>query len=314
MTQANGVDMKRRLWRFYVLYTLAFAMFFYVCYWRYFLTYGKAMIWRVDGLEQQYIQFCYIGEWTRNLLKGKMMMWDPCIGYGADALTSLGSSYMDPFYLFGVFFAGKTAEMGFNLSCVLRLYCAGIACSVYLRHLKLKERNIFFGTILYTFSANMMTVFKQPSFLNPYTLFPLLMICVDHLWDNEKPLLYVAVLAYCLINSYYFTYMMAIMVIIYCASRFFLGDNPNKSFKGFVALFSRFLSWSVFGALLGIGFILSNLMVLSTMQRVSIERVVPLFVNIRVFREVIARMQQLPGDQAILVTALTMILLLTGKR
>lgn len=265
--------------KYYLWYTALFFLLFFLCFGIYFWRYGKSFIWQVDGMEQQYTTFLYIGEWLRDLFHGRFRMWDISIGYGSDALITFGTSYMDPFNWIAVFFTGPVTEYAFDFSIILRFYIAGLAFSHYCRYRKLDDLSTLVGACIYTFSAGMFIAFTQPSFLNPFTLFPWLMLGVEKIWNKEKPYFYTFIYAMCTINSYYFTYMMSIMVFVYCLSRFFLGKGHEKTVSGFFRMVGIFIFWSVLGFIAGIGFTVPNIINLMGTGRMKVERAISLFTS-----------------------------------
>ena len=75
-------------------FTIAFVVLFYFCYEYWFYKTNKTFIRFIDGLDQHYIMFVYIGSLLRDFFRGFFVhhelsfpLWNMGIGYGSDVLT-----------------------------------------------------------------------------------------------------------------------------------------------------------------------------------------------------------------------------------
>ena len=51
------------------IYTVCFAILFFVCYSWYFLKYGKTFFRTYDGIDQHYLSFMNLGIWLREIFQ-----------------------------------------------------------------------------------------------------------------------------------------------------------------------------------------------------------------------------------------------------
>ena len=267
--------------KYLLLYTLMFVLMFTACFGLYFYRYRKSLIWGVDGLEQQFTRFIYTGQWIHDALDGNIRLFDISLGYGSDTAAVFGCTVLDPFNWFAAIFPKEVSEIVFEGVTVLRMYCAGLAFSHYCSYTKRQRGSTLFGAMIYTFSAGLFIAFKQPDMVNVFILFPLLMTGVQRIWNRESPLRYIAVYSACMIYSYYFTYNMSIMILIYCIVRFIMDDTVRKDRKTFFRMFFAFLISSAAGFVIGMGFQLPSIMNMMSQNRLHISRSVPLIYSFR---------------------------------
>ncbi|MBR2812482.1 MAG: YfhO family protein, partial [Solobacterium sp.] len=133
--------------KYYLCYSVFFILFWAVCYGLYFVRYHKALIWSLDGLEQQYVNFVYTGQWVRNLFTGRFEVWDPSIGYGSDVFIVLGNTLLDPFNWLGAVVPAHLSEYAFDVFVVVKMYCAGLAFSAFCRYMKQDGYPALAGTL-----------------------------------------------------------------------------------------------------------------------------------------------------------------------
>ncbi len=216
-----------------VQYTI---VFFITCLLVYSLQiyYGKSFIFADegltgDGLVQHYNSLAYYGNWLRSLLKNVFMEhlfsipeYDLSIGLGGDIITTLNYYVLgDPLNLFSVFVPAAYTEFLYHVLIVFRLYLAGIAFYLYCGYHAYEKERILPGTVIYVFSFYSIGIsIMHPFFLNPLIYFPLILLGIDKILKERKPLLFVLSCALAAISNFYFFYMMTILAVIYCVIRY----------------------------------------------------------------------------------------------
>lgn len=242
---------------------------------------GKSYIWSIDGMSQQYTSFAYGGKIIREACKNLLShgtftlpQWDMSIGYGSDIPTFLAGIRFDPFFWLFVFVPVRFTELAFAGMICFKMYFAGISFMAFCLKRKHNAYCTIMGSMMYAFSGTILIGLKQESFLNVFYIFPLIMIGVDRLWKEKKWGVYVFALTWSIINSYYFTYMIAIMIVFHACIRFMLHEDHRV--KNFFELFTRFLKYSILSGLIGVGLILPDLKAITSQDRVSIKRTIPL--------------------------------------
>ena len=279
--------------KYYLLYSFIFLLMYYVCFQYIFNKYEQTAIWQVDALEQQYTTFVYIGKWFRSIVKTLISehkliipMWDPSIGYGSDVFTTIGNAFFDPFQWLSALCPAKYSEYFFQIITIIKLYLSGLTFSLYVFHKKEYDNKFFIlvGTLIYTFSGALYIFIKQPNFLNIMYLFPLLMIGVDKIWKGDKPYFYIVMFSINIINSYYFTFMMSIMIFFYCLIKYFADNDYPKSFKTFLTVIIKYLIVSIIGFGIGLGIIYPNIVKLLSLTRLSVDHYLPFIYDFNYIR------------------------------
>ena len=283
MEQSINKNSFKSLIRQYTLWFCVFAFFTVIIF---FLIDKKSMYTLTDGVSQQFAYFVYAGKWIRTLFGNifvrhvlELPMWDMSIGTGNDSLivfSSVANPLADPMYWISVFIPHRIAEYVFDGIIIFKLYVAGLAFACLCHCRKLPVRSTVVAAMVYTFSTVMYTGFTQASFINIFYIFPLLMIGIDRMWTGKGFKLYVTALAFCLINSYYFTYMAGILVASYCVIRF-LFEKQNRNFKFLCKILIKFAAFTALGLGIGIGFQLPAIMNLSGLDRLGAKWDVVIF-------------------------------------
>lgn len=255
-------------------YTIWFIVYFAVCILSFCILNRKSFFTFSDGLYQQYIYFLYTGKWYRRLFSNifvdhlwEIPMWDMNIGMGADPIVTF--SVYNPFDLAALISAITPLNIGeyvFDIIILTRHYLAG---AFFLLFAYYKLRNInsaVIGSLVYAFSAVVFVGYGQAGFQVIFMQFPLLMLGVDRLWEKRGHRFYTLVLIWCAANSFYFTYMMGILIIAYCVLRFFV---ERRKFSELVSLLVRFVIWTAIGLSAGAVFFFSYIYNLSGIDRLS---------------------------------------------
>lgn len=268
---------------FYIFYTLFFLALFYICDASWFFLSKKSFIWSVDGMEIQYPFGVYVGQWIRKMVRAvltghlsKIPMWDMSIGYGSDVLVSCGN-FFDPFNSLFAVFPLEKSELVYDIILVMKYYLSGLAFSWFSFEKKNDNSSTLIGALSYVFCPFMLIGFKQMSFITIMYLFPILMIGANRVWEKKKPYLFIFILALSCMTSYYFTWMMGIMIVIWAAVKYITTcilygeDQCWRGIRGFLSLFFRYAVYSVIGLTMGMGFILPVIKNLSDMERLNLK-------------------------------------------
>lgn len=232
-----------------------------------------------DGLTQFYVLFIYTGRYIREIFGNifvrhvfEIPMWDMSIGFGSDAVVINGwpNDPFDPLYLISALIPASLSEAAFNIVLILKMYLAGVFYILWARNKGHIGSGVVAGALVYVFSGAAMVFVREPSFLNMYSFFPLLLLGADRLWKEGRYKLYTLTVAYCTLVSYYFTYKMGMLLIGYCVIRFFCEEG--RSVKKLMKLLTRFVPFTVAGILIGIGPAIPSIYNLSGLNRLASDR------------------------------------------
>ena len=255
-------------------YTVCFVLFCSFCLLSYFVIGRKNMFDETDGIHQQYTYYLYVGIWIRRLFENffvkhifELPMWDMTLGMGSDSLIAL-NPLNDPIYWLSALVPKSMAEYAFSATMVIKLFLSGLAYSYFAFCKKNSIDGIVAGAMVYVLSAVILISMVQCTFINAFYFFPLLMVGVDRIWNKRGSILYVVILAACVMYSYYFTYMMGLMVVFYCIVRFCF-DKDKRSISAFVRLLASFVLFSVIGIGIGLGAQLPAIINLSRLDRLG---------------------------------------------
>lgn len=257
-------------------YSIWYILFFSVWVGVFFLAQHRSFFTNSDGIYEQYVYFLYVGKWIRQLLKNifirhifELPMWDMSIGMGGDSfvtLSGVANLLADPFCWISAIVPLSVAEYVFDLCIILKLYLAGLAFTFFASEYDADDHGAVAGALVYTFSSTTYVGFGQPNFQWLFILFPLLLIGVNRLWKNTGHRLYVLVLAGSVLYSYYYTYMMGLMIVVYCLIRFFA---ERKKIIELPKLLLRFVLCSLMGIGIGIGPLIPAIINLSQIDRLN---------------------------------------------
>lgn len=234
---------------------------------------GKSMLWSIDGLWQQYVWFVYTGQWLRDFVASGFnpLMWDMNSGFGVDVVQSLAGTMVNPMFAVSVLVPERFAEFVFEAVIVLTLYAAGLAFSLWCIKRGEDRRFVLVGALTYTFAGNALLMFSQPSFLIMLVAFPLVLWSADRVFERRSPVPYILILAWCFACSFYDSYMVAILLVLYCLTVFFGRLERGRPRTGRMG---RLLRWvAVFLGLTVVAFLLSCMLLLpQVVALVGMER------------------------------------------
>ena len=268
--------------KIYIFYSILFLLLYFYTVWYYELKYDKMLLWNVDGVDAEYTVFVYIGQWIRSIVGGvisgrglSIPMWDMSIGYGSDIITTFQGSLLDPFNWISAFVPSRYSESAFSLMIFLKRYFVGISFIWFGKYMKRKRYEILAGGLSYAFSVSVLIGIAQVYLIDAFYIFPLLMIGVEKLWDSKRAIpLYSFILAFSIIDSYYYTFMMGIFVGLFLVMKIII---HRKGIKDICILIARFFFGTLLGMLSGFGIQLGGIINLFSTDRMSIKHTISAF-------------------------------------
>ncbi|MDR3112435.1 MAG: YfhO family protein [Elusimicrobiota bacterium] len=216
----------------FFIYTFMFVLTFSLVFARLIFSDKTFIYANLDAVYQHYASLVYYGKYLRstlaNFISGNfsVALYDFCIGYGADILTSLHYYVIgDPLSIFSFFVPAKYCEKLYSFLIFLKLYLAGLAFSLYCFKTqtltKCRPFSVLIGAIIYVFSAYSLIFIAVPLFLNPLIYFPLLLIGVEKIFNSEKSSFFIFIVFISLISNFYFFYILSFMTLIYVFMRLY---------------------------------------------------------------------------------------------
>lgn len=204
----------------FLYYSLFFACLIFVLLIIFFLN-DKSFVWinkSNDGLDQHLVNLHLL---KRTLLDffttGSLNTFFWQIGYGMDMFSNFA------YYVFGdflsylvVFVPDDLIDSFYNFLVIARLYLIGISFIIYCNHRKLNSFSSLIGAIIYTFSNfALFSVARHPYFTNALIIFPIVLMYTEKIIKEDKKIAFTIAVALLFITSFYFGYMIAIVVMIY---------------------------------------------------------------------------------------------------
>ncbi len=242
--------------RYYLVYTVAFLGIAAVSYALY-LVGGVSFAWKTDGATQHLPALVYLYDWAHALIASvasgspQVPTWDISLGFGSDVLALLAYyGFADPFNWLVLLFPRDSLGLAYTVVALLRLYCAGLAFSAFVRHFRCQGWSSMVATLIYVFSGfALFFILRHPFFITPLVFLPLACLGAEFLFARRSPLVYVAALAWLFAANYYFSFMVSIFVFGYVVCRYVMVVGSWKPALLFGHI-GRFLGWSLLAACL----------------------------------------------------------------
>lgn len=269
-----------------------FALLFCACFgvlaWS-LLSQGAGLVWRDDGMLQQYPYFVLEGRWLRSLLTGGGVgEWSALIGYGGDEYLALaGNTLGNPINLLSVFATDQTAEAWLSATVPVTLFLSG---AMLLRYCHYKG---FCGTwsvtsaLFYAFGAYSIVLFTQIYLLYPLVVAPVVLFGADRLFDARSPLVLVVGLSLACLESVNLGLMTCLALMVYCLVRY-LNLTERKSVRGFLTWVGRFLACVAIALLVAGVTMLPVAASIASQGRLAIERPLDLLYAVRYYLNLVA--------------------------
>lgn len=243
----------------------------------YFYLDGKLFVGIGDGTVQDYSAFLYWSRYLKSIVATLINehrliipLWDSSIGFGEDIIMTL-QYYVagDPTNLLAIFAPEGKSEICYCLLILFKLYLAGLFFSIFsLRHNNSRLGTLC-GSFIYIFSGFvLLKALFHLMFLVPVLYFPLVLIGIDNLLNDEKkkPGLFIAAVALAAYSNFYFLYMIAIMSVMYFVFAY-IKLYGIKDIKHLLFTVLRFAFAAVAGALIAAPILIPVVMQLLNMNR-----------------------------------------------
>lgn len=231
----------------YLIYTLLFIVVAFLAFF-WFIYVGNTFIHNVDGYLQHYSFLVKLRRFLSDIVHGNgISLWSWDAGYGADTLGNFAIVFCDPFAYIAAAFKPQFIDIGYSISEIVRLYVAGLAMIAFLKYRKKSFLQCVIGGISYALSSWAVASMVHAFFLNPLVFFPLLILGVDKIDKEKKPFVFVAAVFLSIITSFYFSYMSALLTIVYIVIKYFFENENQKSISDFLKRFIIFVFYAILG-------------------------------------------------------------------
>lgn len=236
--------------KYYLAYTLLFVAFFLITFLAFFIE-NKSLIWKTDGLAQDYPGAVFLRKWVKEILYGflsegkiEVRMWDMTIGEGGSVLNAIG---FRPLSFLSQLVKGNQLEFSFWIRLSVCLYLSGIAFLWFCKLFKKLDYACLLGAVIYVFGGVVIGyTFKHVIFLEWGFYFPLMLYGTEKILRKESGSVFVCTVALAGLSYFYSLYICTLFSVIYAAIRFFY-IKKEKSIKIFAAEIIKFAKYYLIG-------------------------------------------------------------------
>ena len=252
----------------------------------------RRFIWQTDGVNQHYYGLLYFSKWGKEVLRQfretgvlRVPTFSLRMGYGEDLYTTLAYYVIgDPFSLPAVFVPEKYLMHFHDLMLMARFYLAGISFSAYAFYMGRKNRlAVLTGAFIYIFNGFTLSGMRHHYFLNPFIIFPLLLIGCEQYFRKKRPGLFLVMVFVAAVSNFYFFYMMVIMTVLYAVWRS-VRRNGVRQFGRVLLDGAAFLWYGLIGTLMASVVFLPVVLRFLQDPRTADNKSVPLLWPLRYYR------------------------------
>jgi uncharacterized membrane protein YfhO len=267
----------------YRAFSLLFILVCSCCFLFFFILHKSFL--RYDGLVQHLTALTYWGEYLRTFFialfkKGEIIVpqFDFSIGYGADILTTIHYYTIgDPLNLIAAIVPASKTETLYDVLVVIRLYLSGVSFLAFCRHHKLEKWSSIAGSFIYIFSGySLYCAVRHPFFINPMICLPLVFLGFDKVLKRDNPLPFILSVFLSCITSFYFFYMLTILIAIYGVIRFFASSRDERPVKA-IRVVAILLLCYILGTAMAAVVFLPNVLGFLNSSRSGDTAIVPIF-------------------------------------
>lgn len=204
----------KKYWRYVVPCIITFIILSIIFYINGLYPYGNYSMVEVDA-DYQYIPVLYR---IYDFLHGcRSIIYDD-IGFGNNIYISMviQGSIFSPVNLLLYFTSRNNIVNYFNILVIIKMCLISLTMYIYINNkFKISYFYKVLGSILYTFCGFILLNYFNIMWLDCVILFPLIMMYLDRLINNDKYVGYIICLSISLIISYYISYFILVYILFY---------------------------------------------------------------------------------------------------
>ncbi|MBQ9516774.1 MAG: YfhO family protein [Eubacterium sp.] len=186
--------------------------------------YGEITVMRMDLYHQYGPLYCELFD---RVTEHKSFIYSWVSGGGTSFLGNYFNYLSSPFSFIILLFDRN--QMPYAITTMVMVKCV-LSSVTFAYYLKISQKShcyasAAFGT-LYAFCAYFLAYYWNIMWLDGMILFPLIILGIEKIVDNRKPLLYIASLTVLLYSTYYIGFMTCLFAIVYFIAYFLISSNP----------------------------------------------------------------------------------------
>lgn len=191
--------------------------------------FGNFTVMRMDLYHQYGPLFCELYD---RVTQHKSFLYSWYAGGGSDFLGNYFNYLSSPLSL--IIFLFNRKDMAFAITTLVAVKGILSAASFSL-YLKLSQKGHSYTTaafgVFYAFCGYFLAYYWNIMWIDAMILFPLIILGIEKIIDENKPVLYIASLCILFWSSYYMGYMVCIFSVIYFLAYFALSTDPAPKSK-----------------------------------------------------------------------------------
>lgn len=172
------MQQRKNNYKFYFLYLLIIVFIFQGVLLKKYFLWGGDLSYQAFPLQKYFFQ---------EIKNGNFTCWNPYVFLGHPLLADPGSGVFYPFNLLYLFFSPETT---IYLIIIFNFFFIAVTTFLLLQTLNFSLFTSFFITTCYTFSNLFLHIFGNPITLNALTFFPLSILLILKIINNNKLILY----------------------------------------------------------------------------------------------------------------------------
>lgn len=244
----------------------------------------------------------YVQNAEADSIQDMLYSWNGAFGYNNWAQNAYYCNSV--FWLIFKFLPVEKLVAALNWISLLKISLSSVSCLAFLKF-KIKEKSpiLIAGAVSYSLCAYMLAFFSQCMWTDSLIYVPLVLIGLERMLYNKKPLMYTLMLALTIISSFYIGFAVCIFLVLYfiCLAvpmiNIYRNDESKLRIGGFKMLGGSILKFAVFSLLAGA---ISAAVILPIGKAIgnTLASDIPAPTTISWYADITAYLQQLlPGKQ-----------------
>ena len=196
-----------------------------IMYLKHITPFGKKSFLAVDFLHQ-YAPM--LKELFKRATTGKSLLYSFNMGLGLPIYRNFFNYLSSPFNIIMFIFNEHSIITSYSFIIAIKLAFSAVTMCLLLNKKFKNNYTMIALSILYSLSAYFMAYYWNIMWLDGLIFLPLVVLGLERLVDNNKPLLYIISLSIMMYANYFIGYMIAIFIVIYFISYLLMVDKKNK--------------------------------------------------------------------------------------
>lgn len=216
----------KKISKIYLLsFLLPFILMMLIFIFKGIFPFGERSFLRTD-LYHQYAPFH--SELLYKLQHFKSLFYTYNVGLGTNFISLIAYYLSSPFNILLFIIPDRFVIEYISYIVIVKMSLSGFTMTYYItKKFKTENYNVLFISLFYAMSGYLAAYSWNVMWLDCIWLFPLLILGIERLYYNKKPVLYIIVLSLSILTNYYIAMMECIFLIIYFIFLIILSNDKN---------------------------------------------------------------------------------------